>query len=125
MSHFVFECNSDTYLDCMTHQVFASNTSWPMQVTEGDYLFLHHYETGVLLGLWKARSNGGRLLVPKLWRGRFPFQVLIAPAIPKAQDVPRDVLTKLGMNPSGGRFEGLLDPTIGESLVESLLGNGS
>ncbi|MCE2754271.1 MAG: hypothetical protein LW720_20630 [Pirellula sp.] len=121
MSHFVFECNSDTYLDCMTHQVFASNTAWPLQVTQGDYLFLHHYETGVLLGLWKAKTNGARGLVPKLWRGRFPFQVMIEPAIARPQDVPRETLAELGINPSAGRFEGLLDASIGEKLANALL----
>jgi hypothetical protein len=87
MNHFVFECNSDSYLDCMTHQVSASNTAWPLKVTQGDILFLHHYENGVLLGLWKAKTNGGRGLLPKLWLGRFPFQVIIEPAIARPQDV--------------------------------------
>ena len=121
MSHFVFECNSDTYLDCMAHQVFASNTAWPLQVAQGDYLFLHQYETGVLLGLWKAKTNGARGLVPKLWRGRFPFQVMIEPAIARPQDVPRETLAELGINPSAGRFEGLLDASIGEKLANALL----
>ena len=114
MSHFVFECNSDTYLDCMTHQIFASNTAWPLQVTQGDYLFLHHYETGVLLGLWKAKTNGARGLVPKLWRGRFPFQVMIEPAIARPHDVPREALAELGINPSAGRFEGLPGASISD-----------
>ena len=125
MNHFVFECNSDTYLDCMTHQVFASNTAWPLQVAQGDFLFLHHYETGVLLGLWKAKTHGARGLVPKLWRGRFPFQVMIEPVIARPQDVPTAILTELGINPSAGRFEGLLDPSIGGKLATSLLAQSS
>ena len=88
MSHFVFECNSDTYLDCMTHHVFASNTAWPLQVAQWDYLFAHHYESGGLLGLWKAKTNVACGLVPKLWRGRFPFQVMIESVIARPQDVP-------------------------------------
>jgi hypothetical protein len=105
----------------MTHQVFASNTAWPLKVAHGDILFLHHYETGVLLGLWKAKTNGGRGLLPKLWRGRFPFQVMIESAIARPQVVPREILSELGINPSAGRFEGLLDTSIGEKLASALL----
>ena len=117
MNYYIFACNSDTYLDCMAHHVFASNTAWPLQVVQGDFLFLHHYETGVLLGLWKAKSKGGRGLVPKLWRGRFPFQVMIELAIGCPQDVPTGILKELEINPAAGRLEGLLDASVGERLV--------
>jgi hypothetical protein len=122
MSHFVFECNSDTYLDCMSRQVFASNKPWPLQVAQGDYCLLHHFETGVLLGLWMARTNGGRNLVPKLWAGRFPFQVMVDLVVPRVIEVPRQVLLECGINPASGRFDGLLEDSVGEGLTTSLLG---
>ena len=72
---FVFECSSGTYLDCVEKNLFGSNKPWPLEIKEGDYCLLHHYEIGSLLGLWISTSDGGRNLVSKIWGGKFPFQV--------------------------------------------------
>jgi hypothetical protein len=37
----------------------------------------------------------------------------------------REILTELGINPSAGRFEGLLDAIIGEKLANALLAQKS
>ena len=57
---YVFECNSNTYMDCMEKGLFGSNKPWPLEIKEGDYCLLHHYEIGGLLGLWQATSNGAK-----------------------------------------------------------------
>jgi hypothetical protein len=46
---------------------------------------------------------------------------MIEPAIARPQDVPRETLAELGINPSAARFEGLLDASIGEKLANALL----
>ena len=34
---YVFECNSNTYLDCVQKSVFGSNKPWPLDIKAGDY----------------------------------------------------------------------------------------
>lgn len=86
---FIFECSSSTWLDCVDKQVFGSNKPWPLEVKAGDYCLLHHYEIGGLFGLWQATGNGGRNLVPKIWSGKFPWQVKVKLLIPKVTEVPK------------------------------------
>jgi hypothetical protein len=124
-STFVFQCNSDTYLECVERNVFGSNKPWALEVKEGDYCFLQHYELGSLLGLWKATSNGGKNLVPKIWGGKFPFQVKVTLALPKIADVPRKLLTELGLDPAIARFDTCLDQDVADALADALLGTGA
>ena len=120
---FIFECSSSTYLDCVEKNLFGSNRPWPLEIKAGDYCLLHHYEIGGLLGLWQATSNGGKNLVPKIWGGKFPYQVKVKLVIPKVTEVPKKVLTKLGIDPAIGRFDNCIDEDTAEDLVGSLLGN--
>lgn len=120
---FVFECNSNTYLDCVEKNLFGSNKPWPLEIKEGDYCLLHHYEIGGLLGLWKATSNGGRNLVPKIWGGKFPFQVHVSLLLPSVTEVSRKVLSDNGINPAIGRFDNCLDEAIAHSIIHLVLGN--
>lgn len=118
---FVFECSSNTYMDCVGQNVFGSNKPWPLEIKQGDYCLLHHYEIGGLLGLWKATSNGGRGLVPKLWNGKFPFQVRVQLVLPKISQVDQQLLTKLGADPAVGRFDNHLNDEMADELIRSLL----
>jgi hypothetical protein len=118
---FIFECSSTTYLDCVEKNLFGSNKPWPLEIKAGDYCLLHHYEIGGLLGLWQATSDGGKSLVPKIFRGKFPYQVKVKLVIPKVTDVPKKVLTKLGVDAAIGRFDNCVDEDTAEDLVQSLL----
>ena len=122
MSHqtFIFECSSSTWLDCVEKQVFGSNKPWPLEVKAGDYCLLHHYEIGGLLGLWQATGNGGRNLVPKIWSGKFPWQVKVKLVIPKVTEVPKAVLQKLGIDATVGRFDNRVDEDMAEEFVKAL-----
>lgn len=119
---FIFECSSSTYLDCVEKNLFGSNKPWPLEIKAGDYCLLHHYEIGGLLGLWQAMSNGGKNLVPKIWGGKFPYQVKVKLVIPKVTDVPKSVLKTLGIDAAIGRFDNCVDEDTAEDLVGSLLG---
>ena len=121
---FLFECSSSTWLDCVEKNLFGSNKPWPLQIKAGDYCLLHHYEIGGLLGLWQATSNGGKNLVPKIWGGKFPYQVTVKLVIPKVTEVPNAVLKKLGLDAAVGRFDNCLDEDTADDLVRSLLGKG-
>ena len=118
---FIFECSSGTYLDCVEKNLFGSNKPWPLEIKEGDYCLLHHYEIGGLLGLWKAASNGGRNLVPKIWGGTFPYQVKVELVIPKVTDVPKKLLADFGINPAMGRFDNCVDEDLAEDLIRGML----
>ena len=106
----------------MEKNVFGSNKPWPLEIEEGDYCLLHHYEIGELLGLWKATCNGGRNLVPKIWGGKFPYQARVELLTPQTAGVPQKVLENLGADASG-RFEHSLDGDFAENLIEFFLGN--
>lgn len=86
------------------------------------YLLLHHYEIGGLLGLWQAACDGGKNLVPKVWGGKFPYQVRVKLVIPKVTVVPKSVLKKLGVDAAVGRFDNCVDEEMANDLVRSLLG---
>ena len=118
---FIFECSSTTYLDCVEKNLFGTNKPWPLEIKTGDYCLLHHYEIGGLLGLWQATCNGGKNLVPKVWDGKFPYQVRVKLVIPKVTDVPKKVLTKPGVDAAVGRFDNCADEDMAEDLVRSLL----
>ena len=120
---FIFECSSSTYLDCVEKNMFGSNKPWPLEIKTGDYCLLHHYEIGGLLGLWQATSDGDKNLVPKVWGGKFPYQVRVKLVIPKVTDVPKKVLTKLCVDAAVGRFDNCVDEDMAEDLVKSLLGD--
>jgi Development and cell death domain len=118
---YIFECSSSTYMDCIEKSLFGSNKPWPLEIKEGDYCLLHHYEIGGLLGLWKATSNGGRNLVPKIWSGKFPFQVRVKLLLPSVTEVSRKVLSDSGINPAVGRFDNCADEALAQSIIQSML----
>ena len=118
---FIFECNSNTYLDCVEKNVFGSNKPWPLEIKQDDYCLLHHYEIGGLLGLWKATSNGGRNLVPKIWSGKYPYQVKVQLVVSKVTDVPKRLLAGFGIDPAKGRFDNCVDDDLAQDLIRALL----
>ncbi len=119
---FIFQCNSDTYLGCIEKGVFGSDKPWPLQIVRGDYCLLHHYDAGALFGLWRAESNGGRNLVPKVWGGRYPNQVKVAPASPKIIEVPENLLAEFNVDPSTGRFDCVVEEDLAQRIIGSMQG---
>jgi len=74
-------------------------------------------EIGGLLGLWQATSDGAKNIVPKIWGGKFPYQVRIQLAIPKSMEVPKTILADLGADPTVGRFDPCLNPAAARKVL--------
>jgi hypothetical protein len=116
---FIFECNSETYMGCMEHQLFGSNKPWPLQVKFGDYLLLHHIEAGALFGLWKAASDGKQNIVPKAWGRRFPYQVRIQSVTAKPVEIPKALIEELKVDLSIGQENHVADSDVAERLINA------
>ncbi|MBL8811697.1 MAG: hypothetical protein JNM43_16115 [Planctomycetaceae bacterium] len=117
---FIFECSSSTYLDCVEKNLFGSNKPWPLQIKAGDYCLLHHYEIGGLLGMWRATCDGEKNLAPKVWGGKFPYQVRVQLVLPKVTEVPSKLLATLGLDPAVGRCDNCLDEDLAEELIAGM-----
>ena len=116
---FIFECNSETYMGCMEHQLFGSNKPWPLQVKFGDYLLLHHIEAGALFGLWKAASDGKQNIIPKAWARRFPYQVRIQSVTAKPVEIPKALIEELKLDLSIGQENHVSDSDVVERLINA------
>src|SRR5262245_28454373 len=106
---FVFECRSNTYLECIERGVFGSNAPWPLQVARGDYCLLWHYEFATAFALWAAESAGGRRLELRAWGGKFPYQVRVAPVSGKIVEVPKELIAASNHLIEGEGVQRLLD----------------
>lgn len=96
-----------------------------MQTKARDYWFVHHYEIGGRLGLWQGTCDDGQGLVPKMWSGRFPYQVRVKLVLSKITEVPRHLLDQIGVNPAVGRYDDCLDEDPGAELVRVMLATSS
>lgn len=105
---FVFQCSSNTYMECIERSLFGSNDPWPLQVRRGDWCLLHHYEFDTLFALWRATADGGRRIVPKAWGGKFPFQVPITLATAAIVELPRGTVGSMERSLEGERAEQIL-----------------
>jgi hypothetical protein len=117
MKTFLFESSTATYLDCLQKSLFGSNQPWPLQVKIDDYCFLYHYEVGVLFGMWRASSDGGKNIVPKAWGGRFPFQTKIALFTPEIVEIPKADVVEIVLNPITGKLDNVLEGDRAERLL--------
>lgn len=110
---FVFQCSGNTYMECIEKSLFGSNDPWPLQVRQGDYCLLHHYEYDTLLALWRAEGDGGKRLVAKAWGGKFPFQVRVALLTSSIVELPKG---------SVGSAERILDGTRADEVLALVRG---
>ena len=119
---FVFECSTNTYLECIEKELFGSNVPWPLGIAKGDLCLLNHYEVGKVFALWMAQSDGGRKLVPRAWGGRFPFQVRVTMVSTGVIEVPVTTIEDCILSPTTGRFENVLEGDRVEGLIGALRG---
>jgi DNA modification methylase len=55
-----------------TNKVYANKA---LQTKKGDYLFLFNMDSDRLYGIFKAKSDGKKDIVPEAWHGKYPYQV--------------------------------------------------
>jgi DNA modification methylase len=57
-----------------TNKVYGDNV---LKIKKGDILFLVNLDTDTLYGSFRAKSDGGKDLVPEAWKGKYPYQVRV------------------------------------------------
>ena len=55
-----------------TNKVYAQKV---LQVKKGDILFLYNLNTDTLYGVFRAKSDGRKNIIPEAWEGKYPYQV--------------------------------------------------
>ncbi|MEM2917363.1 MAG: DNA methyltransferase [Candidatus Bathyarchaeia archaeon] len=97
----IFVCTDKTEPECLQRMLFGSNKLYAddvLAVKRGDLLFLLNVNSNVLHGIFRAKSEGRKNIVPDAWRGRYPYQVEVEP-VGKIQTIEKakDTLKKLGI----------------------------
>lgn len=77
----IFACTDKSEKECLDRMLFATNRVYGeevLKIKKGDLLFLLNLDTDTLHGTFRAKSAGGRDLVPDAWKGRYPYQVRVS-----------------------------------------------
>jgi DNA modification methylase len=77
----IFACTSKSQQECFDRMLFATNRVYGesvLKIRKGDLLFLLNLDTDTLYGTFRAKSAGGKDLVPEAWKGRYPYQVQVS-----------------------------------------------
>jgi len=77
---FILACTSKSEQECFDRLLFATNKLYGdnvLKIKKGDKLFLLNIDTDTLYGTFKAKTDGGKNLVPEAWKGRYPYQVRV------------------------------------------------
>ena len=76
----IFVCTDKTEKECFDRMLFSTNkihAENALQVKKGDILFLFNLDTDTLYGVFRAKSDGRKDIVPEAWGGKYPYQVEI------------------------------------------------
>jgi DNA modification methylase len=77
---FILACTSKSEQECFDRLLFATNKLYGenvLKIKKGNMLFLLNIDTDTLYGTFKAKTDGGKDLVPEAWRGKYPYQVRV------------------------------------------------
>jgi DNA modification methylase len=77
---FILACTSKSEQECFDRMLFATNRLYGenvLKIKKGDLLFLLNIDTDTLNGTFKAKTDGGKDLVPEAWKGKYPYQVRV------------------------------------------------
>ncbi|HCJ67104.1 MAG TPA: DNA methylase, partial [Elusimicrobia bacterium] len=75
---YIFACTNKTERECFEHMIFSSNKLYAenvLRIAKGDLLFLFNIDKDQLCGLFKAKSEGKKNIIPEAWEGKYPYQV--------------------------------------------------
>jgi len=97
----IFVCTNKTEQECLQRMLFGTSKLYAddvLAVKSGDLLFLLNVNSNVLYGVFRARSDGRKNIVPEAWKGKYPYQVEVEP-IGNIQTIEKakDMLKKLGI----------------------------
>ncbi len=115
---FIFECNNETFAECIERGLFGSHLKWPLRVKKGDLCFLYHYGSHEVLALWEATTDGGENLEQSAWRGKYRYQTRVVLRSAEMLTVPRAIVNKIIRNPKTERVDNLLVGDRAHNLVQ-------
>lgn len=102
MKGYIFACTNKTEKECFDRMLFATNKLYGdnvFQLKKGDLLFLYNMDKNVLYGIFKAKSDGKKDLIPNAWGGKYPYQIEIEEINgTKVIADAKKILSKLGLN---------------------------
>ena len=98
----IFACTDKSEKECFdrmllgTGKIYAENA---LKTKKGDVLFLYNMDSDVLHGVFRAKADGAKNIIPEAWNGNYPYQVPVElegekKTIPNA----KKILTKLGID---------------------------
>jgi len=74
----IFVSSKKTEKECLDRMLFGTSKVYgedALAVKKGDLLFLLNIDTNVLHGVFRAKSDGRKDIVPEAWKGKYPYQV--------------------------------------------------
>jgi hypothetical protein len=77
---FIFACTNKTEKECFDRMLFSTNKVYAdkaLQVKKGDVLFLLNLDTDTIYGVFRAKTDAGKDLVPDAWDGKYQYQVYV------------------------------------------------
>lgn len=70
-----FVCNSETEKECFIRRLFGNPD--PVNVKQGDKLFLHNNDSDFLMGPFIASSDSKENISSVAWEGKYQYQVQV------------------------------------------------
>jgi|GEM_PF-968439 len=92
---YIFTCSDKTYNDCMTKQLFGTNShsEWVHNIKPGDICLLHNASSRQIQGVWEAVSQGQTDIDKTAWGGDYPYQVRVRQRSELIQTIPKYSIT--------------------------------
>ncbi|MCX7965421.1 MAG: DNA methyltransferase [Syntrophorhabdaceae bacterium] len=80
MKGYIFTCTNKTEKECFERMIFGTNKLYGDNVLcleKNDTLFLYNMDSDTLYGIFKAKGNGKKDIIPTAWKGAYPYQIEI------------------------------------------------
>lgn len=102
MKGYIFACTDKTEKECFERMLFSTNRLYAdnvLQIKKGDLLFLFNTDKDILYGVFRAKSEGKKNIIPEAWGGKYPYQVEVErKSETEAIKDAKKTLYKLGIN---------------------------
>jgi development and cell death domain-containing protein len=74
----IFACTAKSQQECFDRMLFSTNKVYEdkaLAVKKGDRLLLLNVDSDILYGMFRAKSDGKKNIVPEAWGGKYPYQI--------------------------------------------------